>query len=171
MQRGRFMRPIALLAVSLSVSTAAAAPPSATIGQIDSRIAKAATAPPLGSPPTGADLARTTQIPPENRTVIGDQGNTMAPVTAPEADLAECFLGPQISAIAAALPLENSGLGDLCLSLVWLENEARPRATDRGARSLQRQEPAPQLPDPEPSDIDALGYPEASPENPESYVP
>lgn len=138
MQRGHLMRPMAMLAASLSVSTAAAAPPSATIGQIEARAMTGDTAPSLDSPPTGEDLAKTTQIAPENRAVSGDPGSATPLIAAPEADLAACFLGPQIAAIAAALPLENSGLGDLCLSLVWLENEARPRTADRGVRSLQR---------------------------------
>jgi hypothetical protein len=127
---------------------AVAAPPSATVGQIEPRPSASEDAGHLGPQPAKSDLARTTQVSPD-ASVSAQTYPMLPPDSPPDIVRDDCFLGPQIARVAEALPLEGAGLGDVCLSLVWLESEHPARSQSRGVRSLQGVETMPAQPDPQ----------------------
>lgn len=163
MQRKDITRVLALLGASATLPTAGAAPPSPAVGQIEAPPPPSAErASSLSPPPRGAELARTMQIPPDR---LGPSHQPSSQITteafgAPSEP--DCFLGPQIAAVAKTLPLDETGLRDVCASFIWLEGDALPGNSDRGIRSLQGVETAPPQPEPAPPAADA-GAPDTDP--------
>lgn len=144
MHRNNLTRILAFLGATVALPTATAAPPSASVGQIETPSRPDDAPAPLRAPPRGADLARATQVAPDGNAAADGSGFLDHEETGAEA--AQCLLGPQIAAIAAALPLDGAGLGDICAGLLWLESETRPAQEHRGVRSLHGAEiPAPAL--------------------------
>ncbi len=142
MQRNDLTRILAILTASAALPTATAAPPSASVGQIELQRPPGEPSPPLSAPTRPADLARTMQISPSGHAASDDGSALNSDTTTSAAETSPCFLGSQIAALAAALPLEDAGLSDVCVALVWLDSEARRAQANSGVRSLQGSESA-----------------------------
>ena len=148
MNRKGLTRILTIIGTTMALPTATAAPPSASVGQIETPGGSGEAPAPLRVPPKAADLARTTQVAPDRNPAADSHDGLSRKEDSGEA--APCLLGPQIAAIAAALPLDGAGLSDICVSLIWLDSETRPAQEHRGVRSLHGAEvPAPALEPPQ----------------------